>query len=435
MPSRTGRLLPGFAAGLLAGIALAQDDFETPRTLSASEVLPDELRRGDLHQVDDAVRNDGYLNYYTIRSDYGDFEAAGTALLRIRVAEIRALAELDELSRTEVFIEAAADAGVGQLRTIKQFAARPIDTIVGIPAGIGRFLTRTTRQAGDGLRAARDLLSDDDAGSDDGTATERVGNAATSLAGSYFGVTTAERQWHRKLGTDPYTSNGVLREAVSSVAWADRLGRFGIRQAGIPRIPGVDVIDDVNDVVWSSDPYALRDLNRARLLDAGADDELIAAFFENPSLSPTLQTYLIAAIADLDGVAGRDGIVRQSLVTRSETEARFFAESVVLLAWYHRNQAAIESLGAELAIPTGVKADGGTAMLLAADLVYWTEATAAAASRHVSSRDASTVPHAHEIWLTGGVSDRARVELTALGWDIHENLTIMTVTDPQGSDE
>ncbi len=44
---------------------------------------------GERFKVDERVENDGYLNYYTIRSDFGDFEAVSTATLRVRSELLR----------------------------------------------------------------------------------------------------------------------------------------------------------------------------------------------------------------------------------------------------------------------------------------------------------------------------------------------------------
>jgi hypothetical protein len=411
-------------------------EYETLPVASAADILPEALLRGDFHEVNDAVISDGYLNYYRIQSDYGDFEAQSTLMLRVRVREIAALATLDTVSKSGVFIKAAANAGVGQLRTIQQFATRPISTVVGIPAGIGRLFRRYKRQADDGIDTAKTLVAGDANGAtnpdDDATgATSAISDTATVIAEGYFGVSGSERRWHRELGTDPYTSNVTLQKAVKSVAWADRLGRFGIKSIGIPKIPGVSIIGDVNDAVWSNDPYELQDLNRARLVDAGADKTLIEAFFEESTLSPTQQTLLIAAVADLEGAERRASIIQHSLNARSEIEARFFVESAVLLAWYHHNRTPIASVAIELTIPAGIRPDGSIVVLLAADRIYWNETIAAAAQRLTSLNPG----RARELWLTGDVSARCHAELRGLGWEITENLTIIDGSDSTESPE
>ena len=409
-------------AYFLAMSAASADEYvyEVPWDLKAADILPADLLEGEHHSVDDTVRNDGYLNYYIIRSDYGAFEAASTAMLRTRIREIGALAELEDLSKTEVFIKAAADAGVvAPLRTIKQFATHPIKTVTGIPKGIGRMFTRYSRQAGDAVDSTKDAIADDD---DSGPAEEEEdSNAAVDLTERFFGVTSSERAWAAKLGTDPYTSNEALRAAIKNVAWAERLGRFGVGFAGIPEIPGVDIIGDVHEAVWSKDPYELQDLNRARLKDTGADDELIEQYLESPWMSPSQQTLLTAAIAELKDVQGRGGILREALIARTEAEAGFFIKSMALLAWYHVNQDPFESVLTNTVIPAGITADGKVVLTLAADHVYWTDDVAEASDNLARLRPDRT-EHPHEIWLLGTASPRSREELSALGFIVHEDL-------------
>ena len=406
--------LPGFAAG--------DRSYETPQERKAADILPAELLEGEHHSVDDRVRSDGYLNYYTITSDYGEFEAVSTATLRIRIGEINALAELDELSKTEVFIKAAADAGVGQLKSIKQFATHPVDTVVGIPSGIGRMFKRFSRQAGEAVDSTKEFVAGDEDDSDQTEGEkEDDSNAAVHLTESFFGVSGAERRWAQKLGTDPYSANETLRAAIKEVAWAERLGKFGIGFAGIPEIPGADIIGEVNQAVWSKDPYELQDLNRARLVATGADEELIEIYLENRRFSPTQQTVLTAAIAELADVEGRAGILTQALNAKTDAEVRFFVRSVALLAWYHLNQNPIVSVNTDAVLPAGFTETDKSVVLVAADHVYWTESLAQAADRFTQS-GADAVIATREVWLLGSTSERFNHEMTNLGWDVHQNL-------------
>ena len=425
----TSVVLFAAAVHLLAMCAASADDYvyEVPWDLTAADILSADLLEGEHHSVDDSVRNDGYLNYYIINSDYGEFEAASTAMLRTRIREIGALAELDELSKTEVFIKAAADAGVvAPLRTIKQFATHPVKTVTGIPRGIGRMFKRYSRQAGDAVDSTKEAIADDD---DSGPGDEDDdSNVAVDLTESFFGVSSSERAWAQKLGTDPYTSNEVLRAAIKDVAWAERLGRFGVGFAGIPEIPGVDIVGDVTEVVWSKDPYELQDLNRARLEDTGASEKLIEEYLENPWMSPSQQTLLAAAIAELKDVPGRAGILREALITRTEAEAGFFIKSMILLAWYHLNQEPFESVLTNTVMPAGITADGTVVLTLAVDHIYWTDDVAEAADNLARLRPDRT-ERPHEIWLLGTASARCREELFALGFIVHEDLAAIFTID------
>lgn len=424
--SPVGIALLGLSALVQDARAEAQP-FETAADLIAEDVLPVELLRGTHHQVDDRVRNDGYLNYYTIKSDYGEFEAVSTAMLKIRIGEINALGELEELSKTEVFVKAAADAGVKQLKSIKQFATNPVDTVIGIPAGIGRMFSRYKRQADEAVDAAQEFVAGDETESDDGEADSGDdSNAAVELTESYLGVGKAQRNWARKLGTDPYSSNEVLQAAIKEVAWAERLGKLGMGFAGVPKIPGADIVSDVNEAVWSKDPYELKDLNRARLAATGATEELIEEYLENSLLTPSQQTLLTAAIAELEGVSGRDGILSQSLSLEGEVEINFFINSMAMLAWYHRNQNPAASVDTSNAIPAVILGNGATVLAFAVDHVHWTDTISKAAAEYAGLSDEG---QAREIWLLGTATERFNVELSALGVNVHSGVATMMLAE------
>ena len=417
---------------LLTGLCQAQEpasssqsDFEVAKDLSAATLLPEELLRGEHHVVDGRVRNDGYLNYYTIHSDYGEFEAASTAMLRIRIREIEALAELDELSHTEVFITAMAEAGVQKIVGVQQLVMHPIQTVKGLPSGIGRMFKRYTRKSKEAAAATKEYMTTDN--SDDATETEEEDAEqmaqAMNLTERYFGVSGAERSWCENLRVDPYSSNEVLTKAIENVARADSLGKTTVLLAGMA-IPYVGYVSTVSETVWSEDIYALRDSNRAALLAAGADEALVDEYLTSPWMSPTQQTLLTAAIIALENVDGREGILRQALNARGEIEVGYLVRAVALLAWYDRHQEPFASVSTELAIPGGVTAQGKNVLLFPSDYVFWTAPMAEAAMeyRAVGSGQNDDV---QEIWILGTTSDRVADELLALGYDLHTDFAEM----------
>ncbi len=409
----------------LSGAGAVADEFEKPALLRASEILSDKLRKGEYHRVDENVRSDGYLNYYVLRSDYGDWDVTSTSLLASRVREVEALAALDDVSKTEVFIKAAADAGVGQLKSIKEFASHPVKTVTGIPRGIGNLFRRYKRDADEAVKATREFVEGEDAERPevDGEEGHKKddSNVAVDLTESYFGVSRAQRAWHQHLGTDPYTKNDVLQKAIKSVAWADRLGRFGMKFASIPQIPGAEVIGEVNDAVWSTDPRELAEMNRARLLATGADEKLVDALLESPHYTPTQLTYLTAAITEMEGVKGCDGILRQAMIADTDAEVGFFVKSLTMLAWYHLNKRPVVEVLTESVIPRGVTEDGGAVWLLATDHVFWTDTVAAAADNFAGLRG-DDEGRSLELWLLGGMSARTAKELETRDIAVHTQL-------------
>ena len=102
------------------------------------------------------------------------------------------------------------------------------------------------------MDATQEFIAGEEGDQQEGDASEEDGDSTTDKAvdvtESFLGVSSAHRAWSRKLGTDPYSSNEVLRAAIREVAWAESLGSFGMGFAGIPAIPGADIIGEVNDV-------------------------------------------------------------------------------------------------------------------------------------------------------------------------------------------
>jgi len=67
-------------------------EFETPPVLKTSEVLTSEMQRDDSFVVQKQVRHDGFMNYYVVDSDFGQFEAYVDPALAKLIQEIRGVA-------------------------------------------------------------------------------------------------------------------------------------------------------------------------------------------------------------------------------------------------------------------------------------------------------------------------------------------------------
>ncbi|HSB79690.1 MAG TPA: hypothetical protein VLM91_12985, partial [Candidatus Methylomirabilis sp.] len=89
------------AVSLLAGgiAAGAQPSVETPPVLSAKQFLPPQLLAGPRFRVDEQVPTSDLVARFTLRSDFGAFEAHGVEMLRVRVAELAAIEQLEATSK------------------------------------------------------------------------------------------------------------------------------------------------------------------------------------------------------------------------------------------------------------------------------------------------------------------------------------------------
>jgi hypothetical protein len=208
--------------------ALAQMPYEGPAAVKPADVLPAGLAAGPHYTLAEEVGTPGYLHEFLVRSDYGDFAAEGTSLLYVRLQEVQALAALEEVSKSEVFLKSAGTSVLNVGKSVGQAVKDPEATVKGIGAGVQRFgenLGRKTKQAAESTKEA--VKGDDEASGGDGASTgEKAVDAGSSAAKGYLGVTSAARCW-AQLGGTPPTPFCARRSRIS--------GRSTRRAASPPR--------------------------------------------------------------------------------------------------------------------------------------------------------------------------------------------------------
>ncbi len=128
----------------------AQKGDEPPPVFKASALLTPAVAKGAHHTVGDTVRTDGYFHEFTLSSPFGSFEAVGRSELAVRIQEINALAALQDVSKTEVFLAAAGQSVVNIGKSAAGVVTDPAGTVKGLGSGIKRFgvnLGRRTQRA------------------------------------------------------------------------------------------------------------------------------------------------------------------------------------------------------------------------------------------------------------------------------------------------
>jgi hypothetical protein len=405
----------------LATTALAQGGYEGPATFKAAEILPPALIKGPHFQVKDPVPTPGYFHEFQVASDFGDLDAEGRSLLLTRIREIDALARLDEVSKSEVFLAAAGNSVLSVGKGVVSVVADPQATAKGIGGGLKRFGTNLGRKGKRAADQATDTAKQGEtqAGAEPASTGDKAADAGAGAAKSVFGVNSAMRRWAQKLQVDPYTSNPVLRKALEDVAEIDAAG--GIAAKVVVPIPGVvGTTASVGGLVWGKDPEALLKLNEQRVAELGTDKKAAAAFFKNKAFKLGYQTRFIAALHAVK-VKGCGSYVDTAEEAANERQVVFFTESAELLQRFHAKYPvdAVLPDSRALVAKTG---DGRAVVLLATDHVRWTEALEKAATEIAARAKAELGTTRLELHLTGRASDRARRELTTRGWGVVENV-------------
>lgn len=388
----------------------AQTAYETPPVLSAKYLLPPEMLAGPLFQVDDRVPTDGYLAHFTLRSELGTFIVPSRNLLRVRIAELSAIQQLDQTSKTEVFLTAAGNAAARPVEAAVTIVTNPVETLQGIPTGVSRFFNRVALGTKSIVRAASDPTQTDQQRAE--ATVQRVGDVAISS----LGFEQVRRQMAKGLGVDPYTTNPVLAEKLTNTAWVAFSGRLGVNilvSVFVPASMAISAVSFTNDLVWDTPRADLIVLNQQKMLRMGASEELAGAVLKNRWYSLSVLTTLVTELERLAGVKGRPDILALATTAVNEEEARFLAASVQMLARLNVEGVPLRQVAARGTV-VGIAPGGAIVVPAPVDYLSWTEQIAGIAKRpdlRASKRG---------LWLSGRMSAAAQRGLGEIGWAFHE---------------
>ena len=402
-------LFTALAAGT-AGSA-TDENFDVPADEAPGASLTPAQVSGKDFRIRDPVHSDGLMHRYVVESRFGEFEAYGRDELDLRLREVAALTQISETSDSEVALKAVARGIEGDVKSVVSVVKDPVGTVLGIPRGIGHLLG--------GYRARAKELSQQAASADaagDGKAPkDEPKNRARQYIDRYMGLSKAERRWYAKLDIDPYTRNEVLRRAVRRLGKIDSGVSFGMKfvSAGVPY---AGEARRALDAIYNQDPAVLRKKRRAALAGFGLTPAEVERFENTLLLDPTRQQALVDAMQALEGVDGREELLRTAMNVTSEVEVEVFLRSTRQLLRMHSNRP-VARLVAGVRMPCAQFADGRIAIFAAFEAVQWTSEVAGYEGAVLNSLPAD-IP-AREVWLSGTLSPRARAALERRGWEVH----------------
>jgi hypothetical protein len=405
------------AAALACAYCLAADTFETPPDEEPAASLPPAQVAGEDFHLDSPVRSDGLMKHYVVDSRFGVFPAYGRGALQVRLREVAALTSIAKTSDTEVALRAVGRGLQEQVKTVATLARNPVRAVTGIPQGIGHLFGGYRAQ---GEELSEQLHRGTQHSTESGQADQplREGSVqARRYAERYLGVSAAEMRWYRRLDVDPYTNNDVLRSAVKHLAKVDAAASFGARFVPVTGIPYAGEVGRALNAIYNEDPAALRKRRREQLARYGLSAEEVRRFENTQLLSPTRQSVLVNAVEALNGVAGREELLRHAMTVTSEEEIEVFLRSTAVLLRCHA-RAPVARILAGVRVPAAQSADGRIALFAGFDALYWT-AEVAGYERGVEQ----LLPAGElrrEVWLAGSVSALARQQLEQRGWQVHE---------------
>jgi hypothetical protein len=384
-------------------------EYENPGILSAHEILPSELLEGEHYKVLEDVATYDLTNRFTILSSFGPFEAIGKDMLRIRIQEIQAIAVLQEIKKTKAFRDAAEQAAMSSFRGAKNLITHPVNTVSGVPKGVGRLFSRVGEMFGGGR-----------------------GEQEDSVAKELVGFSRVKRAYANKLGVDVYSSNKVLQKELNRVSWAGFAGGVGVKlatravkgasEAAYFSIKGTQFIQGMNQILLDNAPEDLRRINREKLQQMGVDESTIEEFLQHHIYSPRHETILVHALADMEGVKNRNQFIKQAIFAVYEEDAFFFQRIAEMMSSYHKNVEPIAEIIPVRRAVVGYTAKQSIVATLPMDYVYWTERADKGIEALLKLESLDRPVKSMKLFITGRLSPKTKLELMAKGIEYKENM-------------
>jgi hypothetical protein len=406
---RTGlKTTVGVLASLLIifGSQAGAETFETPRNGSASDILPKEKLKGKHYRIRNKVVSYGYMNHFTVDSDFGMFEVTGNGSLRKLLREIDAIAALRKVTESEAFAKSIQGAVKKPIDFGKNLITDPVDTVTGIPKGLSRIF----------------------------------GNIATSLSEKHdpsedarikqaLQVSSYKRDYAYKLGVDVYTSNKVLQKELNKVGWAGAIGSLSVSAATsaigggwVTAISSMRLAKQINETLREEPPPRLRIINEEKLLKMGVSEVLTKKFLDHPAFTPRHDTIIVSCLAALKGARGREEFIRYSLSAQEEETANFIQNMAQTISGYHAKVSPVTRVGVLDGVVLARAQNESVLIPLPLDHGVWTERAGRVLGNFAARYRAKGLKGKLELWVTGTLSPMAREQLEGLDIQVAERV-------------
>lgn len=381
----------------LRGLPEAEGPFEGPRILEASRLFPADVLTGPNYRVEQKVYNDGFLNIYTIDSDYGKVSAVSTARLYKRIHEVKVIAEIEKMNKGKEFAKGVAEKGKDVVKGAYTVVTSPVKTITGAVSGVGKIFKRVG---------------------------ENVGNRAHSDQESRFqsiiGYSKTKRDYAIRLNIDVYSRNPLLQSELDSLTTAGYTGNMiSALATGTftgPFISATGATNLLNKVMKDMAPPDLRKMNREKLEKMGVPKGIADAFIKNGSYTPREQTVLVNALDEMKSATGRENFI--TFATRADHyDVTYFRQlQAEMYADHNRNNSPIKQFINLGPFTSARTTNNVLEVCLPMDYLLWTSEMAKAATILTNKVNALPWVSKKHMYFKGSISPLARKNLTKLGW-------------------
>ncbi len=389
--------------------------YESPATLKASQIVTQKLLSGPDYRIEEKVLNDGFLNHYKVNSKFGEFNAVSNGTLRKRIWEIRAMAEMDKVTGTKEFIDSFKESGQKTIAGAKALITHPIEATQGAVSGVAKVF----KGAADSIFGAKRSAAED------------------SQFKDVIGFSKVKREYAYQFSVDVYSRNKPLQERLDKIAWAGYAGGMSMSAAMMPVGGAAGAVISVsrlsktfNEIFRTTPPNELREQNSQKLLAMGANPDIVDLYINNVVFTPREQTLLVLALNEMAGTKNRGAFVKFAVPTNDPDMAAFHQRQAEMYTGYHRSVEPIQQF-----VPFGrfvaARASRNKIIInVPLDHLVWTEAMARVITQANSRVDAMKWPTEKHFWVAGTVSPRAVKKMTQKGWKVfHKSEALLLGTE------
>ena len=369
-------------------------NYEKPQNRKASSILNKELLKGPHYQIRETVVTYGYMDNFTVDSDYGVFEITGDHALIKLLKEIAAITELKKIQDTDAYVQAVKQAGKAPIDFGASLITDPVDTVSSVPKGAFSM-----------FHNIKEGITSDSDPSEDST-TKQI-----------LAVSSTKRQYAHDLGVDVYSTNPVLQKELNRIGWAGAIGGLSVSIATIP-LGGAFVVikaakmgEQIRNTLKDYPPSKLRIINREKLIEMGVPEDLTESFLNHPNYTPWHDTIITASLFSLGGTTRISNFVTFALSANDEVDANFVTDMAETLRNYHQSVGQIKTIKAFETFVLAETISGKSIIPFPLDHGVWTRRAQKIFDTLISENP--KYKGKFELWVTGTLSDRAKKELSA----------------------
>lgn len=421
-----------------------QKGYEIPPVINAKSFLPKEMVSSDIYKVKKKVYSDGTVDYFQVKTNWGEYRVAGILKLKSKINEINAIESLKKINGKDALYEGVMDGGMqianspsDLLKTSKNYYKKGKKRV---KRTIKKGIKYTTNKKSKEIKESKKENIND---TDLNIVNERLkdilneekkcntqclfSNKEVGEVGKieqFIGVKSSIVDILKQFNIEPDTENMVLRYEISRVAKIRAGAKAGFMV--IPALPVLSVFTTTKSVVGVADSISAYDDKRTQLrkihkglIHAGCNKKLISEFEKSLGLSTYLKTIVVNYVLYLKDVKNTNELIKISiLIDDDETALMFLKTFSILPSLYDKTK--FQRFIKDSPLPAVVTNDNKAIILFAGDHLYWVRKTARLFNSTIDAvKDDNKKVNDIEAWILGFPSSRMKRELRKLGIKIN----------------